>query len=155
MSNDFKREDRYFVIKRSDLDKLSPLDRDVVKSNLEHIAAILFGWNVPDREYLVIESDWPEYEPAWAAIKARVTGESIATPKPAGYISDIGLARLRAGRHASITRARTNRMTNALYLDPELAIPKCPNCDGGTLQAEVYRYKCTQCEFECGEAEDE
>ncbi|QZI68713.1 hypothetical protein K5F93_20230 [Pseudomonas protegens] len=32
---------------------------------------------------------------------------------------------------------------------------KCPECDGGTLQAENYRYKCTKCEFECGEAEDE
>lgn len=75
MSNDFKREDRYFVIKRSDLDKLSPLDRDVVQSNLEHIAAILFDWDVPDRECLVIESDWPEYEPAWTAIEARAALE--------------------------------------------------------------------------------
>lgn len=75
--------------------------------------------------------------------------------KPTGYISDTGLARLRAGRHASLTRARTNRMTNALYLDPECASPRCPNCDGGTLQADGYRYKCTQCEFECGEGEDE
>ncbi|MFJ3121084.1 hypothetical protein ACIPI6_31660 [Pseudomonas protegens] len=74
----FKREDRYVVIKRSDLDKLSPLDRDIVQSNLEHISAILFGWNVPERECLVIESDWPEYAPAWAAIEARVTGQPAA-----------------------------------------------------------------------------
>lgn len=121
MSNEtmqFKREDRYFVIKRSDLDKLSPLDRDVVRSNLEHISAILFGWNVPERECLVIESDWPEYEPAWAAIEARVTGKSMAAPKPAGYISNTGLTRLKAGRTAALSRERTNRMLNALYLEP-------------------------------------
>lgn len=158
MSNEpipFKREDRYVVIKRSDLDKLSPLDRDIVQSNLEHIQAILFGWNVPERECLVIESDWPEYASAWAAIEARVTGKSMATAKPAGYISNTGLARLKAGRTAALSRARTNRMTNALYLDPDCASPKCPNCDDGTLQAEGYRYKRTQCEFECGEGEDE
>lgn len=84
MSNEpipFKREDRYVVIKRSDLDKLSPLDRDVVQSNIEHISAILFGWNVQERDCLVIESDWPEYEPAWAAIEARVTRQPATLPQ--------------------------------------------------------------------------
>lgn len=71
MSNELKREDRYFVIKLSDLDKLSPLDRDTVRSNMLHIAAVLSSWKVPERECLVIESDWPEYEPTWSAIEAR------------------------------------------------------------------------------------
>lgn len=81
MSNEFKREDRYVVIKRSDLEKLSPLDRDVVQSSLEHISAILFGWNVPERECLVIESDWPEYDPTWQMIERRMAGH------PAGPLS--------------------------------------------------------------------
>ncbi|AJO79420.1 hypothetical protein [Pseudomonas sp. MRSN 12121] len=75
----FQREDRYIVIKRSDLDKLSPLDHDVAMSNLEHVSAILFGWNVPDRKCLVIESDWPEYEPAWQMIERRMTGQPPVT----------------------------------------------------------------------------
>lgn len=31
--------------------------------------------HLPRRECLVIEGDWPEFEPAWAAIEARVTGK--------------------------------------------------------------------------------
>ncbi|WP_372822460.1 hypothetical protein ACCE15_08995 [Pseudomonas parafulva] len=66
----FVREDRYIVIKRSDLEKVPVNYRsalvDPMLSLLSHL---------PRRECLVIESDWPEYEPAWAAIKTRVTGE--------------------------------------------------------------------------------
>ena len=49
----FERETRYIVIKRSDLAKLDQ-----------------------------VESDWPEFQPTWAAIEARVSG--LATPVPAG-----------------------------------------------------------------------
>lgn len=110
---EFKREDRYIVIKRSGLDKVPVSYRNALINPL-----LALRVHLPRRECLVIESDWPEYEPAWAAIEARVTGKSTSAPKPAGYISDIGLARLRAGRSASLIRARTNRMTNALYLEP-------------------------------------
>jgi hypothetical protein len=75
----FLREDRYIVIKRSDLDKMSPLDRDVALSNLEHVAALLFVWNAPERKCLVIESDWPEYEPAWQMIERRMAGQPPVT----------------------------------------------------------------------------
>ncbi|MCO7566396.1 hypothetical protein NJI34_28430 [Pseudomonas sp. S 311-6] len=71
----FQREDRYIVIKRSDLDKLSPIDRDLALSSLEHVDSIMATWDCPARKCLVIESDWPEYEPTWAAIEARVTGK--------------------------------------------------------------------------------
>ncbi|MCO7567795.1 hypothetical protein NJI34_00110 [Pseudomonas sp. S 311-6] len=75
MSTEFQREDRYIVIKRSDLDKLSPIDRDLALSSLEHVDSIMAAWDCPARKCLVIESDWPEYEPTWAAIEARVTGK--------------------------------------------------------------------------------
>lgn len=71
----FQREDRYIVIKRSDLDKLSPIDRDLALSGLERVNSIMAAWDCPARKCLVIESDWPEYEPTWAAIEARVTGK--------------------------------------------------------------------------------
>ncbi|WP_225785950.1 hypothetical protein [Pseudomonas sp. Marseille-P9655] len=67
----FQREDRYIVIKRSDLKKVPVNYRsalvDPMLSLLSHL---------PHRECLVIESDWPEYEPTWAAIEARVAGKS-------------------------------------------------------------------------------
>ncbi|EIM13825.1 hypothetical protein [Pseudomonas chlororaphis] len=97
----FQREDRYIVIKRSDLDKMSPLDRDVALSNLEHVAALLFGWNAPERKCLVIESDWPEYEPAWQMVERRMTGQ---TPVTAAEELDAVLHW--RGKHAQVIRER-------------------------------------------------
>lgn len=59
----FEREDRYIVIKRTDL---SAIEQQV-----------LLGWlsssRIKTREGLVIESDWPEYEPVWKMIEDRVS----------------------------------------------------------------------------------
>lgn len=74
MGNTFEREDRYIVIKRSDLKLLSPVDSDLAHSYLEGVLSIMDEWNCPAREYLVIESDWPEYLQAWRSIEARMTG---------------------------------------------------------------------------------
>ncbi|KPB87065.1 Uncharacterized protein AC504_2431 [Pseudomonas syringae pv. maculicola] len=73
MSNEFKREDRYIVIKRSDLKKVPVGYRS-------HLVDPMFSLlsHLPRRECLVIESDWPEYEFAWESIEARMTG---STPK--------------------------------------------------------------------------
>ncbi len=61
------REDRYIVIKRSDLRKLPvAYHSHMVKPMLSLLS------HLPRREYLVIESDWPEYEPAWRMVEARV-----------------------------------------------------------------------------------
>ncbi|EKT4522754.1 hypothetical protein QEM13_001997 [Pseudomonas putida] len=70
MSTEFKREDRYIVIKRSDLANVPVNYRS---SLVEPMLSLLS--HLPSRECLVIESDWPEYEPTWAAIEARVTGK--------------------------------------------------------------------------------
>lgn len=71
MSKQFKREDRYIVVKLSDLAKV-PVNY--------HTALVqpLFSLqeHLPRREFLVIESDWPEFEPTWSAIERRVTGKS-------------------------------------------------------------------------------
>lgn len=67
----FQREDRYIVIKRSDLKKV-PVN---YRSHLVEPMLSLLA-HLPRRECLVIESDWPEFEPAWAAIEARVTGKT-------------------------------------------------------------------------------
>ncbi|ANC03996.1 hypothetical protein AB688_18515 [Pseudomonas putida] len=70
VSAPFHREGRYIVIKLSDLAKVPPA---VGRPFTEQLTAI--QRRLPERECLVIESDWPEYGPAWAAIEARVTGE--------------------------------------------------------------------------------
>lgn len=69
-AGEFQREDRYIVIKRKDLDRLPMEMRLPFSMALNELAPRL-----PKRECLVIESDWPEYEPTWAAIQARMTGQ--------------------------------------------------------------------------------
>jgi len=74
--NEFKREDRYIVIKRSDVDNFW---RDNVR---EQFMAALKRLNehhvrIPQRQYVVVESDWPEYETVWRMIEARMTGAPV------------------------------------------------------------------------------
>ena len=73
----FMREDRYIVIKRSDLDRLPGLQRHLFSQESRRAHEQMFAAGAPARQLLVIESDWPEYEPAWAAIEARVTGKPV------------------------------------------------------------------------------
>ncbi|MCX2891697.1 hypothetical protein OO258_26065 [Pseudomonas sp. DCB_BI] len=72
----FHREDRYIVVKRSDLAKVPVAYRSALVDPLFHLQA-----HLPQRECLVIESDWPEYEPTWAAIQAHVTGQPAPQPQ--------------------------------------------------------------------------
>lgn len=66
----FQREDRYIIIKRNDLKKVPVSCRsslvDPMFSLLSHL---------PHQECLVLESDWPEYEPAWKMIERRMSGQ--------------------------------------------------------------------------------
>lgn len=63
--SEFKREERYMVLKLSRLpsDEAEYL-RDCMKSAMV--------------ECVVIEKDWPEFESTWAAIEARMTGQISA-----------------------------------------------------------------------------
>jgi hypothetical protein len=90
----FNREDRYILIKRSDLEKV-PVD---YRSALVEPMFSLLS-HLPRRECLVVESDWPEYEPVWKMIEQRMAGVPATTcpghgrpecatccwPAPAGY----------------------------------------------------------------------
>lgn len=69
MSTEFKREERYIVIKRSDLD----CDEN------DAVTILIAELCLPLRNFLVIESDWPEYEPAWSMIERRMTGQPAVT----------------------------------------------------------------------------
>ena len=61
MSN-FQRENRYIVIKRKHLS--SYVERAIQDLLIEH--------GVDTVECVVVESDWPEYEPTWKAIQDRM-----------------------------------------------------------------------------------
>lgn len=65
----FAREVRYTVIKHKDL---VGLPREL----LVELRLVLdrLGEFTPERNYVVVEDDWPEYEPVWRMIEDRVTG---------------------------------------------------------------------------------
>lgn len=66
----FKRERRYFVVKLADVPE-EDLPELLELTDLYEEARAEMG--KPPLECLVLESDWPEYEPAWASIEARMT----------------------------------------------------------------------------------
>lgn len=73
-----KRENRYIVVKRNDLENAQAAGV-VSNSMLNNLAALvdIIGRIrlIEGKEPLVcavVESDWPEYEPTWQAIEARI-----------------------------------------------------------------------------------
>lgn len=63
--SEFKREERYIVI------KLKHLNED----QEDRIRCCMDNNNVYSTECVVVESDWPEYEQVWKMIEDRVTKE--------------------------------------------------------------------------------
>ena len=79
MTKEFKKEQRYIVIKVKDLDaaKLSPREKT-------DLYDILFKINLARKvsgkdplNCVVVESDWPEYEKTWESIEERVKNGSL------------------------------------------------------------------------------
>ncbi|MFJ7792279.1 hypothetical protein [Pseudomonas sp. NPDC096950] len=75
----FRREDRYIVIKRSDMEKLPADVRRNFSGRCRRFYEQMLIAGAPARSFLVIESDWPEYEPSWQMIERRVTGLPAVT----------------------------------------------------------------------------
>ncbi len=70
--SDFKREDRYIVLKKKDLDAL------YLKGILQNYEVELLNTisaTLPRRYYVVVESDWPEYEKVWQMIEDRMNAK--------------------------------------------------------------------------------
>lgn len=75
----FKREHRYYVAKKADVDKhLSKGDRDLLERILARLAQKRHMAGKPPLECVVVESDWPEYEPTWEALEQRVRLEGMS-----------------------------------------------------------------------------
>lgn len=65
----FKRDhDRYFVIKRKDLSN----------EQLCELRLFIDRYDLPTRECVVVEEDWPEYETVWQMIEARMMQQALA-----------------------------------------------------------------------------
>lgn len=82
----FNREQRYIVIKMSDLAATM-----LSHSQLRTLGDICAGVHAtreragkPPLDCVVVESDWPEYEPTWQAIERRVSAEHVDIPCEGG-----------------------------------------------------------------------
>ena len=77
MSNEFKRENRYLVLKRSDVDRALTLsDKTILSRLVELISANRKVYNKAPLYCVVVESDWPEFEPVWRMIQERMEGKA-------------------------------------------------------------------------------
>lgn len=75
----FQREDRYIVIKHTDMEKLPHLVRRNFSGRCRNFYEQMLVAGAPARRFLVIESDWPEYEPVWQMIERRMSGQPPVT----------------------------------------------------------------------------
>ncbi|QKJ12202.1 hypothetical protein HRD68_16575 [Yersinia massiliensis] len=83
-----KRESRYLVVKRADIfEHLTDSERVTLECLLSKINSARFAkGKIVDPQYVVVGSDWPEYETVWGMIESRVDGIS-ATVKQIKPIS--------------------------------------------------------------------
>lgn len=90
MSAEFKREERYIVFKLSDVEEhFTPGERQQLARLAEVQRVGREEAGKPPLECVVVEADWPEYEPTWRAIEARVAGEQPAPSIPEGWLRAI------------------------------------------------------------------
>lgn len=70
---DFEREFRYLVLKFIDVNKyLTETEKEMLLAITKKVAKGRADECKMPLECVVVESDWPEYEPTWAAIEARM-----------------------------------------------------------------------------------
>ena len=100
MNIEFKREERYLVFKLSDVEEhFTPGEKQQLARLVEVQRVGREEAGKAPLECVVVESDWPEYEPTWRAIEARVTG---AQPAPSfadayqGAMEDVAIWKKRA-----------------------------------------------------------
>lgn len=84
-----KLEQRYIILKQTDLDR-APLTehmREMLEVICANVTIARIDAGKPMRlEAVVIEKDWPEYEPTFALLSARVDGQEAPTGKKVGEL---------------------------------------------------------------------
>ena len=87
---DCKLEDCYVVFKLSDVEEhFTPGEKQQLARLVEVQRAGREEAGKPLLRCVVVEKDWPEYEPTWKAIEARVTGAQPAPSIPEGWLRAI------------------------------------------------------------------
>ena len=75
---EFKREPRYIVFKIKDLEADCNTEAMVALQRIgDRVAEGRRDHGKPPFNAVVVEQDWPEFEPTWEAIEGRMTGKPI------------------------------------------------------------------------------
>ena len=82
---EFKRERRYITFKLSDLGMGM---RENLTQTEDYVGRIRESVGKERRKFLVIESDWPEFEPAWEEIQRRMTDKQTIMEDELGRWQD-------------------------------------------------------------------
>lgn len=128
MSNEFMREERYIVFKMSDLG--NSLKGDEIRRLAREYAEQRRLKGKKPLECVVVEKDWPEYEPTWKAIEARVTG---AQPAPSfadayqGAMEEVAIWKKRALEAEDLNRKFVAEINGPTYMgEPAQPAPSVP-----------------------------
>lgn len=110
---EFKKEDRYLVVKRKDMLK--------TLSEYELVDLLYLAERVQFRtqktlQCVVVESDWPEYDTVWAMIEARCTGKKTE------------LELLREENAKLRLRLQEKHLVRADRPATPIRLHPCPNC---------------------------
>lgn len=121
MTNEFMREERYIVFKVSDLG--NSLKGDEIRRLAREYAEQRRLKGKEPLECVVVEKDWPEYEPTWKAIEARVTGAQPTPSVPVDILYRLGEAHDACldGDHRACRDAITQLMCE---IGPDGAVPE-------------------------------
>lgn len=127
---EFQRENRYTVLKISDIvEALDPDEKTTLIELEEKIDRYRKAEGKVSLECVVVESDWPEYEPTWKAIECRVVG----VPRPAVESPCICL---RCIKKADIRVHGLRTDMTQMIVCPKCFNKRCPH-------AADHRYMCT------------
>ena len=77
MSEAFKRESRYYVLKVSDVAKAGLTQAEVFHMNqvFKKVESVRENRGASQLSCVVVEHDWPEYEVVWSLIEQRMARE--------------------------------------------------------------------------------
>lgn len=122
-----KREDRYLVFKRTDIQRyLNPTAQKTLSEISRTITGARRGQRRGELQCVVVENDWPEYEHVWELIRLRVEKATIPAETVQGVVDAPAVdAALR-----SFTEDATN--DNAFFLVRaimEACLPRAPESD--------------------------
>lgn len=72
-ADEFQREDRYVIFKISDLRTMMPADLTGFDQICRRVTAHRERNGKPPLQCVVVEHDWPEYEPVWQMLEKRMS----------------------------------------------------------------------------------